>query len=112
MDIRLPPILTNCHTRPVQLPPLREMFDMPLLLAKTPIRAGFINLMGKSFPKRHRRRYNEVHRIYKCDYPGCTKAYGALNHLNAHIRALGHGRRRRARDYYAALAHNCIIISH
>lgn len=41
--------------------------------------------------KRPRRRYDEIERMYNCDYPGCTKAYGTLNHLNSHKTMQKHG---------------------
>lgn len=50
-------------------------------------------------PKRPRRRFHEVERKFPCTHPGCDKAYGALNHLNAHIVSRGHGIRRKAREF-------------
>lgn len=44
--------------------------------------------------KRPRRKFEEIERIYHCNYPGCTKAYGTLNHLNAHVTMQKHGERR------------------
>lgn len=44
--------------------------------------------------KRPRRRFEEIERIYDCSYPGCTKAYGTLNHLNAHVSMQKHGPKR------------------
>jgi hypothetical protein len=44
--------------------------------------------------KRARRRYDEIERMYCCNYPGCTKGYGTLNHLNAHITMQKHGPKR------------------
>ncbi|POY72180.1 hypothetical protein BMF94_4817 [Rhodotorula taiwanensis] len=41
--------------------------------------------------KRPRRRYDEIERMYNCDYPGCTKSYGTLNHLNSHKTMQKHG---------------------
>jgi hypothetical protein len=32
--------------------------------------------------------------MYKCGYNGCEKAYGTLNHLNAHVTMQGHGAKR------------------
>ncbi|KAI8066390.1 hypothetical protein BC940DRAFT_302726 [Gongronella butleri] len=40
--------------------------------------------------KRPRRRYSEIERHYACIWPECSKAYGTLTHLNAHIIAQGH----------------------
>ena len=44
--------------------------------------------------KRPRRRFEEIERIYDCNYPGCNKAYGTLNHLNAHVSMQKHGPKR------------------
>lgn len=40
--------------------------------------------------KRPRKKFNEVERLYACTYMDCTKAYGTLNHLNAHVTMQGH----------------------
>ena len=32
--------------------------------------------------------------MYKCGHEGCEKAYGTLNHLNAHVTMQGHGQKR------------------
>jgi hypothetical protein len=44
--------------------------------------------------KRSRRRYDEIERIYHCDWKECDKAYGTLNHLNAHVAMQKHGQKR------------------
>jgi len=44
--------------------------------------------------KRSRRRYDEIERIYHCEWKGCDKAYGTLNHLNAHVAMQKHGEKR------------------
>src|SRR6202035_1617976 len=46
------------------------------------------------YVKRPRRRAEEVERLYTCSWPGCDKAYGALNHLNTHVRNAEHGTKR------------------
>lgn len=46
---------------------------------------------GGQAQKRPRRRFDEIERLYDCDYPGCTKAYGTLNHLNSHKTMQKHG---------------------
>ena len=51
---------------------------------------NFIAQPGQT-TKRPRRRYDEIERLYTCDYPGCTKAYGTLNHLNSHKTMQKHG---------------------
>lgn len=32
--------------------------------------------------------------MYKCGWNGCEKAYGTLNHLNAHVTMQSHGNKR------------------
>ncbi|KDN37218.1 hypothetical protein K437DRAFT_218104, partial [Tilletiaria anomala UBC 951] len=44
--------------------------------------------------KRPRRRYDEIERMYACSWPGCSKSYGTLNHLNAHVAMQKHGSKR------------------
>lgn len=44
--------------------------------------------------KRQRRRHDEIERFYHCGYNGCTKSYGTLNHLNAHVIFQKHGPKR------------------
>jgi hypothetical protein len=55
---------------------------------------SFIALPGSHVRKRPRRRYDEIERLYECNWPGCTKAYGTLNHLNAHVHMQKHGSKR------------------
>lgn len=49
---------------------------------------------GAQQHKRPRRRYEEIERMYKCGWNGCEKAYGTLNHLNAHVTMQSHGQKR------------------
>lgn len=49
------------------------------------------------YVKRPRRRAEEVERLYICNWEGCDKAYGALNHLNTHVRNAEHGPKREPR---------------
>jgi hypothetical protein len=53
-------------------------------------------------PKRFRRKPEEIQRKYKCLFPGCTKAYGELPHLNTHITDSSHGERWVKADYLEA----------
>lgn len=46
---------------------------------------SFVAIPGTNQRKRPRRRYDEIERLYHCSWIGCTKAYGTLNHLNAHV---------------------------
>lgn len=51
---------------------------------------SFVPLDVVTQKKRPRKKYNEVERLYQCTYQNCTKAYGTLNHLNAHVSMQGH----------------------
>jgi hypothetical protein len=53
-------------------------------------------------PKRIRRKPAEIERKYKCLFPGCTKAYGGLPHLNTHIVDSNHGEKWSKVDYVEA----------
>ncbi|KAH9941983.1 hypothetical protein B0H21DRAFT_696653 [Amylocystis lapponica] len=55
---------------------------------------SFVSLPGNAVKKRPRRRYDEIERLYQCSWPNCTKAYGTLNHLNAHVTMQKHGPKR------------------
>jgi hypothetical protein len=55
---------------------------------------SFVSLPGNTVKKRPRRRYDEIERLYSCSFVGCTKAYGTLNHLNAHVSMQRHGPKR------------------
>lgn len=46
---------------------------------------SFVPIPGVQHKKRPRRKHHEVERLYKCNFQNCTKAYGTLNHLNAHV---------------------------
>jgi hypothetical protein len=43
--------------------------------------------------------------MYKCGWNGCEKAYGTLNHLNAHVTMQGHGSKRTPDGTLFTLAH-------
>lgn len=55
---------------------------------------AFVSLAGSTIRKRPRRRYDEIERLYSCSFEDCTKAYGTLNHLNAHVTMQKHGPKR------------------
>jgi hypothetical protein len=55
---------------------------------------SFVPIPGAQQHKRPRRRYEEIERMYKCGWQGCEKAYGTLNHLNAHVTMQSHGNKR------------------
>lgn len=49
--------------------------------------------------RRPRRRSDQIERYYKCNFENCTKSYGTLNHLNAHISFQNHGERRKPHEF-------------
>lgn len=55
---------------------------------------SFVPIPGSQQHKRPRRRFEEIERMYKCGWNGCEKAYGTLNHLNAHVTMQSHGTKR------------------
>ncbi|KAI0272357.1 hypothetical protein BC834DRAFT_781980, partial [Gloeopeniophorella convolvens] len=60
---------------------------------------SFVSLPGNAVRKRPRRRYDEIERLYNCSWMGCTKSYGTLNHLNAHIVMQRHGSKRTPAEF-------------
>lgn len=56
--------------------------------------------------RRFRRRYNQIVRHYSCSYPGCSKSYGSLNHLNTHIVTKKHGQRKSKSDFQSDDSHD------
>lgn len=62
----------------------------------------FVPLGGPAPKKRPRRRFDEIERLYTCGWGGCEKAYGTLNHLNAHVAMQKHGEKRLPSGEYCA----------
>ncbi|KAI7899686.1 uncharacterized protein BX663DRAFT_440625 [Cokeromyces recurvatus] len=60
---------------------------------------SFVAIPGTNQKKRPRRRYDEIERLYHCNWPGCSKAYGTLNHLNAHVSMQKHGPKRHPSEF-------------
>jgi len=60
---------------------------------------SFVSLPGNAVRKRPRRRFDELEHIYHCSWSGCTKSYGTLNHLNAHIVMQRHGNKRTPAEF-------------
>lgn len=60
---------------------------------------SFVPIPGAQQHKRPRRRYEEIERMYKCGWNGCEKAYGTLNHLNAHVTMQSHGNKRTPEEF-------------
>src|SRR6266850_817740 len=67
---------------------------------------SFVSLPGNAVKKRPRRRYDEIERLYHCSWLGCTKSYGTLNHLNAHIVMQRHGGKRTPAGEIHSLFHD------
>lgn len=78
----------SSHTIPVVISP-HEMHRIP-----HPTPGVRPSRRDPEYIKRPRRRAEEVDRLYSCTWPGCDKSYGALNHLNTHVRNAGHGPKR------------------
>ncbi|KAL7330262.1 hypothetical protein PS15p_205229 [Mucor circinelloides] len=87
------------------LDPQQQMFNAAAVVAAT---AGLTDphvvnptmaIPGTNQRKRPRRRYDEIERLYHCNWPGCTKAYGTLNHLNAHVSMQQHGPKRHPTEF-------------
>jgi hypothetical protein len=49
--------------------------------------------------RRHRRKFDEVERLFRCNFGTCQKSYGTLNHLNHHIVLQGHGPKRKPSEF-------------
>ncbi|KJZ69208.1 hypothetical protein HIM_11408 [Hirsutella minnesotensis 3608] len=60
---------------------------------------SFVPIPGAQQHKRPRRRYEEIERMHKCGWNGCEKAYGTLNHLNAHVTMQSHGPKRTPEEF-------------
>ena len=58
---------------------------------------------GPSVKKRPRRRFDQIERLYSCRWDGCDKAYGTLNHLNAHVSMQKHGIKRKPEGQFIQL---------
>ena len=81
------------YTNSIQLPihPLIQPKFIPKRIITPPIAT---TTPTTTLYKRKRRKYNEIKRIYKCNYQNCNKSYGTLNHLNFHIQLQNHGLKR------------------
>ncbi|KAJ9087232.1 hypothetical protein DSO57_1035172 [Entomophthora muscae] len=109
----LAPLITNLPGFPIERPiltPIRALFPelaFPEVSSPTSPRAMYHNYylnensVDGPLLQRPRRRFHEIERIYTCRHEGCTKAYGALNHLNTHIFLKGHGFKRTPREFAA-----------
>ncbi|KAG0231470.1 hypothetical protein BGW42_000222 [Actinomortierella wolfii] len=60
----------------------------------------FVSLSGvTTTKKRPRRRFDEIERLYVCNWGDCEKSYGTLNHLNAHVTMQKHGPKRHPSEF-------------
>jgi hypothetical protein len=93
----------------VSLPSFSEFFgNLPPVPSSMPSQSSHSSLPPLLLPnkapsqhpsKRPRRKYHQIDRNYSCKFPGCDKSYGALNHLNAHIKSKGHGEKRSPMEF-------------
>ncbi|KAI8339274.1 hypothetical protein BC941DRAFT_349994 [Chlamydoabsidia padenii] len=60
---------------------------------------SFVPLPGMKQKKRPRRKYDEIERLYHCNFNDCKKSYGTLNHLNSHIFMQEHGSKRSPSEF-------------
>ncbi|ORX89776.1 hypothetical protein K493DRAFT_232439 [Basidiobolus meristosporus CBS 931.73] len=60
---------------------------------------SFVALPGINSKKRPRRKFDEIERLYGCNWQGCNKSYGTLNHLNAHVMMQKHGSKRLPNEF-------------
>src|SRR2546430_1173311 len=92
-----PPILPRrILPRPPE-PPKFQPFRPPAFIAPQDIH--FAPQNESEIKKRRRRRADEVERLYQCNWPGCEKSYGTLNHLNTHVRNAAHGNKREPKEF-------------
>jgi hypothetical protein len=82
------------HGYPHQQPHMPGPYNSP-----APTVYSFVPIPGAQQHKRPRRRYEEIERMYKCGWNGCEKAYGTLNHLNAHVTMQSHGSKRTPEEF-------------
>lgn len=93
---------TPSMVSPVQRPPTVSQYGAHFDASNRYVQGGhplstvysFVPIPGAQQHKRPRRRYEEIERMYKCGWNGCEKAYGTLNHLNAHVTMQSHGQKR------------------
>ncbi|KAF9933138.1 hypothetical protein FBU30_006462 [Linnemannia zychae] len=60
---------------------------------------SFVPISGVNSKKRPRRRFDEIERLYVCNWADCEKSYGTLNHLNAHVTMQKHGPKRSPAEF-------------
>ncbi|KAI9292842.1 hypothetical protein K502DRAFT_276076, partial [Neoconidiobolus thromboides FSU 785] len=60
---------------------------------------SFVTMNATKTRKRHRRKHEEIERLYKCTHANCDKSYGTLNNLNAHITMQKHGNKKSAFEF-------------
>lgn len=100
----VPPRIT--HFVPAPCPP----YYPPVTPMRTPMYPQIGVMPVRPFPypqysappvkhRRFRRRHYQICRKFSCTFPGCTKSYGSLNHLNTHIVTKKHGSRKSKSDF-------------
>jgi hypothetical protein len=48
--------------------------------------------------------------MYKCGWNGCEKAYGTLNHLNAHVTMQSHGQKRTPEGTWSRIREEAVFV--
>ncbi|KAF8892148.1 hypothetical protein BD779DRAFT_94679 [Infundibulicybe gibba] len=91
--------INRAHQHPQSGMPSTHVASPPLDDSNSNKTYSFVALPGNSVRKRPRRRYDEIERLYRCSWPECTKAYGTLNHLNAHVTMQKHGLKRSPNEF-------------
>lgn len=81
----MPPMDEHPHHHHLVHSQERHSYDGSGAYSKRQKVFSFVSLPGINQPKRPRRRYDEIERLYTCNWQGCAKSYGTLNHLNAHV---------------------------
>ncbi|KAG8808137.1 hypothetical protein FRC17_004116 [Serendipita sp. 399] len=89
----------SLHRTPGAINGLPELDDFARDRSRADTSYSFIALPGNTVRKRPRRKFEEITRNYACNWPDCAKAYGTLNHLNAHVIMQKHGPKRTPAEF-------------
>ncbi|GJJ70091.1 transcription factor CON7 [Entomortierella parvispora] len=93
------------HSSPQQHSPATWLHNGELIQGDATLGAdgrtsySFVPLSGVNSKKRPRRRFDEIERLYVCNWQDCEKSYGTLNHLNAHVNMQKHGPKRHPSEF-------------
>lgn len=100
-QIKLPPIDNILPSAPpVALGPPPVSMVRTLRSASTPLATiSHPSASSAHTKKRQRKRFEDVERLYYCDFKNCNKGYGSLTHLNEHRVIQKHGARKKIEDF-------------